>query len=122
LNASATMSLPRSLVVFFGLACALAASPTTPLDPARQAPTLSPSVTTVQPRVPSRSLGTQVRWGQGAARRATKFQAALGEARAASVERAQAYRRAVRMETCNQFVPTASRPCGTVRAGSGAKR
>ena len=48
--------------------------------------------------------------------------AALGEARTASVERAQAYRRAVRMETCNQFVPAATRPCGTVRAGSAAKR
>jgi hypothetical protein len=116
------MSLPRTLAVFFGLACALAASPTTPLDPARQAPALSPSAATVQRCAPNRAFGSAVRWGQGRSRRAAKFQAALGEARAASVERAQAYRRAVRMETCNQFVPTASRPCGTVRAGSGAKR
>ena len=115
------MSLPRFLAIFFGLACSLAASPTTPIDPARTATSLAPTAETVVRHAANPGL-SQKRWGQSPARRVTKFQASLQQARAASAARAQAYQRAVKMETCNQFVPSASAPAKAVRAGSGAPR
>lgn len=51
----------------------------------------------------------------------SKFQSALNEARAASAERAEKYRKEAKMEKVNEFVPNASAPAETVRAGSETK-